>query len=203
MVWNAIAHPRMMIEESAAGNTPSPLRTPAAFDNVVFSKEALESPIKHMNHDLLATFDYIIWIRETSDSVPEANKFSKTTLLTGDFDSLFAAGKNKTIVNGLLIDSTLAIRQNPNTGAAEYYPVEKDGMNCYINRASLITPISLYGKMTLRNKKFDFGKDSFVMMPGAIIGADILIFPSGEVLLGGEIEPELMKYAVNEESGEA
>ena len=126
MIWNTIMHPRMMNEASGGGLFGN---GPSAFENVVFSKEALESPIKHMNRDLLATFDYIIWISHTSSSVPEANRFSKTTFLIGDFETLFAAGKNKTIVNGLLINSTLKIRQNPDTGAIEYYPIEPTGMN--------------------------------------------------------------------------
>lgn len=191
MIWNTIAHPRMMNEASVP-----------AFDNVVFSKEALESPIKHMNRDLLATFDYIIWGRQTTDGVPEANKFSKTTFLAGDFELLFAAGKNKTIVNWLLIGSELGIRLNPDTKVAEYYPIEHAGMNYSIQQFPLIIPKSLYGKMTVGNHELDFGKDRFVMMPAANMPT-VLVSPSGEMLFGNEAELVLLKYTVKGESGKA
>lgn len=194
MVWNTIAHPKMMrIEPDPGGGSV-----------ITFSKEALESPIKYMNRDLLATFDYIIWERRTSDSVSEANKFSKITLLTGNFESLFVAGKNKTIVNGLWISSELEIRPNPDTGAAEYYPIENDdGTNCHVRQLQLITPMCLYGKMTMRDHKFDFGKDSFVTMPETGSNPFILISQSEEVLIDNEAITEAMKYAVNEESDKA
>lgn len=187
MIWNTIAHPKMMTNHPGGGGS-----------TITFSKEALESPIKHMNRDLLATFDYIIWRHYTSISVPEANKFSKTTFLIGDFESLFVAGKNKTIVNGLLIGSELGIRLNPDTKVTEYYPIENDaGMNYSIYQFPLIIPKSLYGKMTVGNHELDFGKDSFVMMSGE---ADILISSSGEMLFGNEAELVLLKYIVHEES---
>ena len=191
MVWNTIAHPKMMDDTNGTGNEP------AAFDNVVFSKEALEPPIKHMNRDLLATFDYIIWTCLTAYSVPDENKFSKNTFLVGDFETLFAAGKNKTIVNGLLINSELGIRQNPDTGAAEYYPVETDGLNFSIRQLSLFMPKSLYGKMTMEDHKFDFGKDRFVIMLGMPL---MLMTSSGEMLVGADVETKLLEYAVDEES---
>ena len=190
MIWNTIMHPKMMHSASGGGST------------ITLSEEALESPIKHMNRDLLATFDYIIWMRQTSnDVVPEA-KFSKNTFLAGDFDSLFAAGKNKTIVNGLVIGSELGIRQNPDTGAAEYYPVEKHGMKYSIQQFPLITLKSLYGKMTVGVRNLDFGKDSFVMMQADGM-ATTIISPSGEILFDADAETELMKYVVNGESGKA
>ena len=190
MIWNTIVHPKMMNAASGTGST------------IAFSKEALESPIKHMNRDLLATFDYIVWFNHTSlSSVPAANSFAKTTLLIGDFETLFAAGKNKTIVNGLSISSMLGIRKNPDTGAIEYYPVETDGMSYSIRQFPLTMPKSLYGKMTMGDRKFDFGKDRFVMIP--VSDGIIVISSYGEVLLDGEIEPELMKYVVKGESDKA
>lgn len=186
MVWNTIAHPRMMKGVSGGGST------------ITLSEEALESPIKHMNRDLLATFDYIIWISQTSNSVPAANSFSKTTLLIGDFETLFAAGKNKTIVNGLLIGSELGIRRNPDTGAAEYYPVENVNTN-NILQCPLTVPKSLYGRMTLGNATFDFGKDSFVAVPS--IDGEVFISSSGEVFVGNAAEIELLKYIVHKASG--
>lgn len=158
MIWNTIAHPRMMHRtDGGAGDVD---------DSVVFGAEVLESPIKHMNRDLLATFDFIVMELLTPAGV------LKFVPILGNFETVYRAAKNKTAV------STMSVKKFVTT-------VERDGKSVAVPDDSypldistaISMPDAFEGRIDMKSISVqsgiaDFKNDRFVVCnpgPAAIV----------------------------------
>lgn len=102
MIWNTIVHPRMMCPDGSTDGSEEN-KTP------IFSEQALVSPIKHMNRDLLATFDVIVL---EAEYVTKTDFISKQISLLGDFDTAYRAAKSESPLYAMLIIRWLDLDQD-------------------------------------------------------------------------------------------
>lgn len=140
MVWNTIAHPRMMAYKPGSGENNAPM----------FSEEVLASPIKHMNRDLLATFDAIT-MTLMDDSSP---KVLKIIPLLGDFDTIYRMTKNKTIIHGLLIVKYVETSADGTISSSADRPTR---VSSYLYNAGIFE-----GQRSIGDEAFDFKDVCFV-----------------------------------------
>lgn len=186
MIWNTIAHPRMMVESSEVPPESGENNAP------IFSEEALASPIKHMNRDLLATFDIIVMTFMNNST----HETLKTIPLLGDFDTVYHMAKTKAIVS--IAGVVKILRADEQTGS--FVPV--DGNNDRFFFDALCIPMIYEGKLSIGETTFNFKDDRFVVLggPDFLTGG---IFASNGVVYDADTWSTtiLPKYKVNEESG--
>lgn len=183
MVWNTVTHPKMMTESQSGGGGDV-----VAFDNVVFSEEVLESPIKYMNRDLLATFDVI------SMGLIANRKIIRIIPLVHDFDSLYAAAKNGTIIRGLSIRKAVKISEGGVVSSDTDRPVYGISALCGVE--------VFEGKCTIATFNVDFKDDRFVAPYSDGPGSGFIVYASDGAVYDIDtwLETILPKYKVGTDS---
>lgn len=173
MIWNTIAHPRMMDDTSGTGNTPESEEN----KTLIFSEEALAPPFKHMNRGLLSTFDVIVL---EAQYFTDSGFISKQIPLLGDFDTVYHAAKSGAVLYAMLIIRSLTLDQDsilqPADAALRFYQ-------------KLSIPIVLEGKYEngLRldggfddiDAPIDFKDDRFVFVMADSFG--LVFLSTGEI----------------------